>query len=142
MKKHILNHEEALHVSKKLGTMSTYFSLLKGFIAIGILYMPKNCKNGGWLFTIFTMVFSFFVTYFSILKLLQAREKAPPGSSFADIANLAIGKKGKISTDVFLTLLQYGFVISFTYFVLDSMKSVIDEIFDMDINVIWIGKII
>lgn len=35
----------------------------------------------------------------------------------------------------------YGFVISFTYFVLESMKSFIDEIFDMNINVIWIGKI-
>lgn len=138
-KKNMIMRSEA-QVVKKLGPLATYFSLLKGFIAIGILYMPKNCRNGGWLFTLFVMLFSFFVTYYSILKLLQARDKAPPGSSFAEIASHAIGLKGKLVVDIFLCLMQYGFVISFTYFVLESMKSVVDEIFDIEINVIYIGR--
>jgi amino acid permease len=119
--------------------LATYFSLLKGFIAIGILYMPKNCRNGGWAFTLGTMIFSFFVTYYAIVKLLQARAKTPVGCSFAEIAEHAIGKKGKYVVDVFLTVMQYGFVISFTYFVLESMKSVVDEAFETDIDKLYIG---
>ena len=54
----------------KLGPWGTYFSLLKGFVAIGFLYMPKNCLNGGWAFSLFAMALSFTVTFYSMLKLL------------------------------------------------------------------------
>lgn len=69
IKKETLILSEAQTV-KKLGVYETYFSLLKGFIAIGILYMPKNCRNGGWLFTLISMIISFFITYYSVLKLI------------------------------------------------------------------------
>jgi amino acid permease len=55
---------------KKLSPMQTYFSLLKGFMSIGILYMPKNTLNGGWLFTLVSMIASFFFTQFALVKLL------------------------------------------------------------------------
>ena len=35
---------------KMLGVLSAYLTLIKGFIALGILYMPKYRYNGGWLF--------------------------------------------------------------------------------------------
>ena len=54
----------------KLGPVATYFSLLKGFVAIGFLWMPKNCLNGGWAFSLFSMIMSFFITYFCLVKLL------------------------------------------------------------------------
>lgn len=101
----LLSHSELQNVTNKLSPLSTYFSLLKGFIAIGILYMPKNCKNGGWAFSLGTMVFSFFVTYYAILKMLQAREKVPIGCSFAEIAEYAVGRKGKYLVDIFLTIM-------------------------------------
>jgi len=64
---------------KKLGPWQTYFSLLKGFVAIGFLWMPKNCLNGGWAFSLFAMALSFTVTFYSLIKLLQAREKVTGG---------------------------------------------------------------
>jgi amino acid permease len=42
--------------------MRVYFSLLKGFAATGILYMPKNIKNAGWLWGIIAMCISFLLT--------------------------------------------------------------------------------
>jgi amino acid permease len=42
--------------------MRVYFSLLKGFVATGILYMPKNIKNAGWLWGIIAMCISFLLT--------------------------------------------------------------------------------
>jgi amino acid permease len=104
MKKLVATQVEVMNV-KKLGTLSTYFSLLKGFISIGILYMPKNVKNGGWAFTLPVMIFSFFVTYYCIIKLLEAREKLPVGFSYSDITEKAIGKKGKYFADIFLALM-------------------------------------
>lgn len=126
---------------KKLGPFQTYFSLLKGFVAIGILYMPKNARNGGWAFTLMAMTISFFITYFCLMKLLWAREKVP-GGSFADIANAAMGRPGKYAVDIFLTIMQYGFVVGLIYFALESLKSVVDEVFDINISIIYLGILI
>jgi amino acid permease len=35
--------------------------------------------------------------------------------------------------------MQYGFVIGLAYFSLESLKSVIDEIFDTNINTLYLG---
>lgn len=83
--------------------MQTYFSLIKGFVCTGILYLPKNFKNGGWLWALVSMVLSFFLTLFCMIKLLECKAKTPNGS-FSDIGMNAMGKKGKILVDVFLTL--------------------------------------
>ena len=94
VKKQVVSMIEVTAVTKKLGTFETYFSLLKGFVSIGILYMPKNSLNGGWAFTLGTMIISFFITYYCIIKLLQARDKLGGLNSFADIAHAAMGPFG------------------------------------------------
>jgi len=35
---------------KKLGKTATFFSLLKGFVATAILYLPDSFHKAGWLF--------------------------------------------------------------------------------------------
>lgn len=55
--------------------------------------MPKNCLNGGWLVSLVAMVMSFFITYYSVIKLLEARDKLPAGGSYSEITAVAIGKK-------------------------------------------------
>ena len=44
--------------------------------------------------------------------------------------------------DIALTIMQYGFVISLIYFAVKSLKSVVDEIFDIDVNIIYWGVIV
>jgi proton-coupled amino acid transporter len=68
----------------KLTPAQTYFSLLKGFVCTGILYLPKNFKNGGWLWALVAMVLSFFLTLVCMNKLLECKQKTP-GGSFTDI---------------------------------------------------------
>jgi amino acid permease len=67
--------------------------------------MPKNSLNGGWGFTLFAMVFSFFVTYYCVIKLVEARDKIPDGPSYSEICNVAMGKKGKYVVDVFIFIM-------------------------------------
>ena len=69
VQRQIIKEAEIIAV-KKLGPWQTYFSLLKGFVAIGFLWMPKNCLNGGWAFSLFAMALSFTVTLYSLMKLL------------------------------------------------------------------------
>lgn len=76
---------------------------MKGFIAIGILYAPKNFYNGGWAWAIGSMVFSFFFTLVCLLKLIQART-ACGGGSFSDVGFKALGKPGKIVADILMAV--------------------------------------
>lgn len=128
-------------VVKKLGTMQTYFSLLKGFISIGFLWMPKNCLNGGWLFSLCSMIFSFILTYYCLLKLLEAREKVKENASFSDVAYAAMGLPGRYILDIFLSLMLYGFVIALSYFTIVNLKSVADAITGWDVDLVYLGKL-
>jgi amino acid permease len=47
---------------KKLGTAATFFTLIKGFIATGCLYLPKSFVNGGYGFQILSLILSAGVT--------------------------------------------------------------------------------
>jgi amino acid permease len=124
-----------------LGPWATYFSTLKGFVAIGILYMPKNCLNGGWLVSLIAMVMSFFITYYSVIKLLEARDKLPAGGSYSEITAFALGKKAKYVVDVFLFIMQLGFVIGLSYFAMKSMKSVVEGLSrEEEFDIKYVGK--
>ena len=55
---------------KKLGPIATCFTIFKGFVATGILYVPKDFKNGGYIFTPITLVGSLFATLYCAKLLL------------------------------------------------------------------------
>jgi len=69
---------------KKLTPFGTYMSLMKGFIGTGILYLPKNYRNGGWLWSLICMISSFFLTLYCAFRLLEAKARVPNGS-FSEI---------------------------------------------------------
>ena len=86
--------------------LQTFLALLKGFMSVQILYMPKNIYNGGAAFSIVAMLVSFLFTLYSLLKLIEARAKVDkPSASYSDIAEAAFGKTGRIVADVLLCLL-------------------------------------
>jgi amino acid permease len=84
----------------KLGPWATAFTIFKGFVASGILYMPKNFINGGYLFSALTMAGSLCLTLFCAKLLLDTRAKL--GGSFSEIGEKTWGRTGKIMVDVTL----------------------------------------
>ena len=42
----------------KIGPAKTFFTLIKGFVAAGVLFLPKGWRNGGWLFSTITLLLS------------------------------------------------------------------------------------
>lgn len=52
----------------------------------------------------------------------------------------ALGKKGKVITDILIFFMQLGFVIALSYFAITSMKSVMEAILDKpDIDILYLG---
>ena len=63
-------HDENVKKVKKLTPLQTSFTIFKGFVCTGILYMPKDFVNGGWLFSAICIVIAEVVTLYCIHLLL------------------------------------------------------------------------
>ena len=111
-----LIHEEKVSEIKKLGTIGTAFTIFKGFVCTGVLYLPKDIYNGGWLFSSFTLVFFCFMTLYCAKLLIEVADKVG-GGSFSDIGFKAAGKWGKIAVDASLVGSQTGFTCAYIYFI-------------------------
>lgn len=96
---------------------------MKGFVCTGILYLPKAFFNGGWLFSSIAMFFSFGLTYWCCMRLMDIREKV--GGSYSDIGYAAMGNPGKYLVDVALIVSQTGFVVAYVAFICTSLQSVV-----------------
>lgn len=46
----------------KVGPIGTFFTLLKGFVASGVLFLPKGFVTGGWLFSTIALCISCVLT--------------------------------------------------------------------------------
>lgn len=101
----------------KLSPMKTYFTLLKGFVCTGVLYLPKNISNGGWAFSAFGLFVSYVFTAVCMIKLLEAKKKAFGDGSFTDIGFSAYGMAGKRMVEVLLAFTQISFVMAYIYFI-------------------------
>lgn len=88
----IIKESEMKNV-KKLGDFACYFSLLKGFVCTGIMYLPRNIWNGGWAFSLFALLLAYGFTMFCSFRLIDAKKAA--GGSFSELGEKAMGPLGK-----------------------------------------------
>lgn len=82
-----------------LSPLETYFTLLKGFVCSGFLYLPRAFVVSGWLYSTLTLIFIGALTLYTQILFLQAREKVK-ARSMSDLAYRTIGWPGKVLTDV------------------------------------------
>lgn len=123
-KKHKKNNS-----STQTGTASegkTMFLLLKAFIGTGILFLPRAFSNGGMLFSLVSLAFSGWLTYFTMILLIRCSEKF--GGSYGDIGKYLFGKPFKIMIQGSIALTQSGFCCAYIIFVLQSVQSIISSI--------------
>ena len=84
----------------KLGPLATAFTIFKGFVCTGILYMPKDFINGGYGFSAITVLSCLFLTLYCAKLLLEVH--AEVGGSLPEIGMKVYGKPGKIAVDISL----------------------------------------
>lgn len=80
-----LLHEKEVAEIVKLGPVATVFSLFKGIVASGILYLPTSFVNGGSLFSAVALILSLIFTLYCIKLLLDVRQKLGGNLSFPEI---------------------------------------------------------
>lgn len=111
------------HRAGKIGPVKTFFTLIKGFVAAGVLFLPKGWRNGGWLFSTGGILLSCVFTTIAALKLLEVRKKYK--LSFSEIGYQAYGLPGKIAVDFFLALTQMMFVCAYIPFIANSVNNIL-----------------
>lgn len=100
---------------KKLGPLATGFTIFKGFVAMGILYMPKNFVNGGYGFSAITVLAALVLTIYCATLLIEVYDKV--GGSLPEIGKKVYGTPGKVAVDLSLFSSQFGFVCAYIYFI-------------------------
>jgi len=114
-KRRVAKEEESKQV-KKLGPLATCFTIFKGFVATGVLYVPIDFKNGGYVFAPVTLLISLFVTLYCS-KLLIAVSDRIGGGGFPEMGFKAYGKLGKIIVEIVLVASQFMFCTAYVYFI-------------------------
>lgn len=61
-------------LAPKLNDVNVFFTLIKGFVGSGILFMPNGFSNGGWGFSTFALILSMVLTLTSIILLLEVSD--------------------------------------------------------------------
>lgn len=85
-----------------LGPIGTGFTLFKGFVASGILYLPTNFTTGGWLFSGIMLIAALCLTLFCIKLLLEVRASLGGKMSLPEIGYACYGPLGRILVDISL----------------------------------------
>ena len=104
---------------KKLGWWGCFFTLFKGFVATGILYIPGDFYNGGYVFSFIALLLAAILTFYCAHLLLEVNAKI--GGSYSEIGQKTYGKCGKIMVDVTLIGSQVGFVCAYIYFIANAL---------------------
>ena len=78
----MINEIEKEEVSK-LSWWGTFFTLFKGFVATGILYIPGDFYNGGFVFSAAALLLAAVLTLYCANLLLEVNKKI--GGSYSEI---------------------------------------------------------
>ena len=127
-----LKSQHELEKIGKIGPVKTFFTLFKGFVATGILFLPKGFKNGGWLFSTICLSLSSIFTIIASRKLLAVYQKYRV--SYPEIGFKAYGRPGKILVDFFLAFTQIIFVCAYITFIVSSINNILKAFDKKPIN--------
>ncbi|KAJ2994373.1 neutral amino acid transporter [Globomyces sp. JEL0801] len=98
--------------------------LLKAFVGIGVLFLPKAFYNGGISFSIVTMLVLGFLTQHCMLLLVEC-SRALGGKSFGDIANHLYGNNMRTVILGSIAISQMGFCCAYFIFVGQNLRDIL-----------------
>ena len=123
---------------KKLGPCSTYMTVFKGFMSVGVLYLPLNFFKGGLTFSLVCFLIAGFFTLNCVHLLLQVRAKTEY-RSFAEMGINIIGPWSLHLIHFILTACQLSFCLAFVYLIIEVFHEFLLEVADFDIARAYVG---
>lgn len=124
-RKKLIEEKEKSHI-KKLGPCSTYLTLMKGFVCVGVLYVPSAFINGGWGVTMIFLAISALCTCYCSHLLLDARAAAK-AESYTALGRTCYGFTGELLVNLAVASSQMGFVIAFIYFIKANLHEIAEQ---------------
>ncbi|KOS23322.1 Vacuolar amino acid transporter 3 [Escovopsis weberi] len=103
------------------GVLKTFFTLMKAFIGTGILFLPKAFRNGGLLFSSFTLVCVSLISSFCFWLLLDCHAKF--GGGYGELGEAIVGPRFRSLILASIALSQLGFVCSGIIFTAENLHS-------------------
>ncbi len=105
------------------------------------MFMPKAYVNGGWGASAIFMAMS------GMLSCIACRMLIDVGLdisifSYPLIVEKVLGKKSRFVLELAIAITQFGFVISFCVYLLESWKTSVDTIFDTETSIISYAVIV
>lgn len=91
-------------ISASLGGTQMYFTIFKGMVAIGVLYLPKGFSDSGWAFGCVAFLVCAFFSSEGFNRLIASHEKA--GGDYPTLAKKAGGAKLKFLLEIALVVSQ------------------------------------
>jgi len=91
-------------ISHILGPFGIFFTLFKGMVGIGFLYLPIGYSYAGWAFSVAAFLICSVFSSEGFNRLIAAHERA--GGTYSELAKKAGGKPLKIVVELFLVLSQ------------------------------------
>lgn len=97
-------NKSANSLSPVLGRTQIYFTLFKGMVGIGFLYLPLGYSYAGAVFSILAFLVCSFFSSEGFNRLISAHERA--GGSYSELAEKAGGRVFKAVLEVSLVISQ------------------------------------
>ena len=95
--------------------MGTFFSIFKGIVAVGILFLPYGFSLGGFLFSIIVMLICCLLVYMGYIRLIET--KIVLNGDYSEMAEKAFGKIARILVDILLIIGQMGAVTAYLVYI-------------------------
>ena len=118
-------------IERKMTPFETYIALVKGYCCILILILPKSFANGGYVASSILLIISGLITSAAATMLVESGLKTNI-YSYPRLVEKAFGSTGKFLVDIMITLAQFSFSVSHIAFIIESLMSVIDNLFEIE----------
>lgn len=120
----------------RMGSVVTYFALIKGYTTMSLFTMPIGFKYGGWLFSPLILLFvCFFETTMAIrLSWVANHIKI---YHYPEIVEYAFGRGVRLFFDIVVAVLHFSFCFAMLAFFAKSLKSLSLYLFDTDLDIWW-----
>eukprot|EP00736_Rhodelphis_marinus_P012315 Rmarinus@m.3485 len=115
---------KTVHSGKEAGNVSTFITLVKSFVGVGVLFLPRGFYNGGVAFSAAVLCVVALVSYYCMMCLIRCSLKIR-GGTFGDIGFRAVGSSGQAAVNIALVFSQMGFCCSYLIFIAKHVQTLL-----------------